>query len=304
MNRLYWHDQQVGYVCFIPFVWEQRGVIAAVTDQTAMISHLLPMCWATRVRSWGHVMMWARFGSQGSIALNWHLRYSGTRYSGTWMYITYVVICDLESKIWSILPVEHHFKLFCVMLWYLGLLKPPNQNNMTLLLPRNVNVTAILVNLPYCSWVLAVSRTICLVIRLISNRTGGSSYELQWFDIKIGHKNISPINGCQRDVFYWCLVLNPDLFWSKSLYQTLINSSPPSAAYMQQWIRSPLVKIMACRLFGAKPLSEPMLEYCQLDPKEQTSMTISSKYKTFHSRKCIWKYRLRNGDHFVQGEMS
>ena len=48
MNRLFWHDQQVGYVCFIPFVWEQRGVIAAVADQTAMISHLLPMCWATR----------------------------------------------------------------------------------------------------------------------------------------------------------------------------------------------------------------------------------------------------------------
>ena len=90
MNRLYWHDQQVGYVCFVPFVWEQRGVIAAVADQTAMISHLLPMCWATRGRSWGHVMMWARFGSQGSIALNWHSRYSGTRYSGTWLYKEYL----------------------------------------------------------------------------------------------------------------------------------------------------------------------------------------------------------------------
>ena len=54
MNRLYWHNQQVGYLCFIPFVWEQRGVIAAVADQTAMISHLLPMCWATRWWSWGH----------------------------------------------------------------------------------------------------------------------------------------------------------------------------------------------------------------------------------------------------------
>ena len=40
MNRLYWHNQQVGYLCFIPFVWEQRGVIAAEADQTAMISHL------------------------------------------------------------------------------------------------------------------------------------------------------------------------------------------------------------------------------------------------------------------------
>ena len=87
MNRLYWHDQQVGYVCFVPFVWEQRGVIAAVADQTAMISHLLPMCWATQWWSWGHVMMWARFGSQGSIALNWHSRYSSTRYSGTWLYL-------------------------------------------------------------------------------------------------------------------------------------------------------------------------------------------------------------------------
>ena len=34
----------------------------------------------------GHEGMWARFGSQGSIALRWHSRYSGTRYSGTWLY--------------------------------------------------------------------------------------------------------------------------------------------------------------------------------------------------------------------------
>ena len=26
---------------------------------------------------------------------------------------------------------------------------------------------------------------------------------------------------------------------------------------------------MACRLDGTKPLSEPMLEYCELDPQEQ-----------------------------------
>ena len=41
----------------------------------------------------------------------------------------------------------------------------------------------------------------------------------------------------------------------------LFNSSPLSAAYMHQWITSALVQIIACRLFGAKPLSEPMLEY-------------------------------------------
>ena len=35
---------------------------------------------------------------------------------------------------------------------------------------------------------------------------------------------------------------------------------------------------MAWRLDGAKPLSEPILEYCQLDPWEQTSV----KYLTFY----------------------
>ena len=33
-----------------------------------------------------------------------------------------------------------------------------------------------------------------------------------------------------------------------------------------------LIQIMACRLFGAKPLSKPMLPYCQVVPWEQTSV--------------------------------
>ena len=79
------------------------------------------------------------------------------------------------------------------------------------------------------------------------------------------------------------------------------NSSPPCAAYMLQWIGSALVQVMACRLFGAKSTPEPMLAYCKLDLEEQTSMNFESKYKTFYSWKCIWKCRLRNGGHFVQG---
>ena len=74
----------------------------------------------------------------------------------------------------------------------------------------------------------------------------------------------------------------------------------PSAAYMHQWIRSALVQIKACRLFGTKPLSKPVLGYYQLDPWEQTSVKYYSKYKTFHSRKCICKYHLRNGGHFAR----
>ena len=50
----------------------------------------------------------------------------------------------------------------------------------------------------------------------------------------------------------------------------LFNSSPPIVPYMCvviiSWTGSALVQVMACRLFGAKPLPEPMLEYCQLDP--------------------------------------
>ena len=41
---------------------------------------------------------------------------------------------------------------------------------------------------------------------------------------------------------------------------------------MPQQPRPSLVQIMACSLFGGKPLSEPMLEYCQLDIREQTSV--------------------------------
>ena len=53
-----------------------------------------------------------------------------------------------------------------------------------------------------------------------------------------------------------------------------LKSSNPSAAYMCQWIGSASVQIMAFRLFGAKPLSKPMLVYCQLDFQEQTSVKI------------------------------
>ena len=80
-----------------------------------------------------------------------------------------------------------------------------------------------------------------------------------------------------------------------------VNSSPPSAAYTRQWTGSALVPVMACRLFGAHPLPEPMLAYCQLDPWEQILVKLESKYRSFHSWKCIWICRLRNGDRFVPG---
>ena len=56
---------------------------------------------------------------------------------------------------------------------------------------------------------------------------------------------------------------------------------PPNAAYMRQWKVS-LVQIMACRLFGVKPLSEPMLNYHQLDPWVQTSVKLIKIRKFIH----------------------
>ena len=38
---------------------------------------------------------------------------------------------------------------------------------------------------------------------------------------------------------------------------------------------------MACRLLGAKPLSEPMLAYCILDPTEHILMNFFQNSKVF-----------------------
>ena len=46
---------------------------------------------------------------------------------------------------------------------------------------------------------------------------------------------------------------------------------------------------MACRLFGTKPLPEPMLAYCRLDSWKQISGKFESEFHHFHSGKCIWK---------------
>ena len=79
-------------------------------------------------------------------------------------------------------------------------------------------------------------------------------------------------------VYYWIYV-SPGLYEltiqletdyheikAERVQKILFNSFPPSAAYMRQRIGSSLVQIMACHLFGTKPLSKPKLGYCQLDP--------------------------------------
>ena len=60
------------------------------------------------------------------------------------------------------------------------------------------------------------------------------------------------------------------LEWNRNKCKWIcINSLRPTDAYMRQYTSPPLIQIMACRLLGAKPFSEPMLLYCQLDTRKQ-----------------------------------
>ena len=61
--------------------------------------------------------------------------------------------------------------------------------------------------------------------------------------------------------------------------------------------------IECCLLVGAKPLPEPLLTYCEWDPREQTWVKLESKYIKFRLTKCIWKNRLQNVGHFVHALM-
>ena len=90
------------------------------------------------------------------------------------------------------------------------------------------------------------------------------------------------------------------IFFSKSSNH-YVNSSSPSVAYMHQWTGSSFVQVMACHLFGAKPLSEQMLIYCQLDYQEQVSVKFEFEFYHFHSTKSIWKCGLPKWRPFCPG---
>ena len=51
---------------------------------------------------------------------------------------------------------------------------------------------------------------------------------------------------------------------------------------------------MACRLFGTKPLPEPMKTYYQYDLEEHKSVKSQPKHEYFPPPKCVFeKYRLQ-----------
>ena len=60
---------------------------------------------------------------------------------------------------------------------------------------------------------------------------------------------------------------------------------------------------MACRLFGTKPLSEPMLPYFQLDPKKHLKWNFVSNSKVFIQENALKNASLQNGGHFVSASI-
>ena len=71
-----------------------------------------------------------------------------------------------------------------------------------------------------------------------------------------------------------CKIVDSRAFPSWSLIHGLrwsgLIKAEPGDTYMCNWTGSSLVHIMACHLFGAKPLPEPIMTSCQLDPWQQS----------------------------------
>ena len=117
-------------------------------------------------------------------------------------------------------------------------------------------------------------------------------------DAKVRLSQMTSLSNGLASVDWFCQCVSELVLWLKILFNLL----RPSEVYVWQQTEPSLVQVVACHLFGAKPVSEPMMIYCQLNPKECISMKYL-KFKSFHSRKCIGKYHVWNGSHFVLASM-
>ena len=67
------------------------------------------------------------------------------------------------------------------------------------------------------------------------------------------------------DVIMWFACTNGDVVFASAATNDVrhtVNSLRLSDVYLRQKPNPSLIQIMACRLFGTNPLSEPMLNYC------------------------------------------
>ena len=61
---------------------------------------------------------------------------------------------------------------------------------------------------------------------------------------------------------------------------------------------------MACRLFGAKPLPETMLAYCQLDSWGKFQWNLNRIAIILIEENAFWIVVCQNDGHFLQGQMN
>ena len=72
---------------------------------------------------------------------------------------------------------------------------------------------------------------------------------------------------------------------------------------MRQWTKPALHRVMACRMFGAKPLPRPRLAYCQLDSWGQFQLNWNTNSIVFIQENIFGIVVCQNGGHFAQGEI-
>ena len=126
-----------------------------------------------------------------------------------------------------------------------------------------------------------------------------SEYYSKNSNIAFDHSWIIQRYGGNRDL--WSLMTGKSCLFVKST--SCIKSCPPSAAYICLWAESWLVQVMAFRIFGAKPWTEQMLVYYQLDHSEHILVKFEWELYHFHSRKSILKCRQSKWGPFCLGEM-
>ena len=86
------------------------------------------------------------------------------------------------------------------------------------------------------------------------------------------------------------------------MQQAKFNSPRPGGVHIRQYTRPSLFQITARRVFGAKPLSEPVLAYYSLIMRTYFS-GIGNKIKHFYKRKWVWKFHLQNSGYCVSASM-
>ena len=111
-----------------------------------------------------------------------------------------------------------------------------------------------------------------------------------------GDKTVVRSSYLHNEIFYTSKVKMTSLYWIGALVLSKSGISPqsiewaghrPTDAIWRRWSGSTLGQVMACCLLGTKPFQEPVLIYRFLKNRGP-------------KRKCIWKYRLQSGVHFVQ----